>query len=501
MKKAVLLSILLAVLGGFASGLVPQDAPAPEQEKSAPEQKQPEKKEPEKKKEEPDPNKRRRRWGPDGCSAVGRVSAVRDGSTHNGETVQADLPVDQLVPNTVGIDNEGLCTFTSIMFGARLQNVPQLKDFQKFMTRYRGGGWPQKVDAMIAACCKAANMPIPDYIQVENGDWSLIELALKTGRMPAITYKVPDKFGRLVLAHMVNIVCLRNGVAAFRDNNFVGEKEIEWWSEAEGKDRAGGSHFWAVILLAPRPPMPPHNGKPASCSAPYVPGSYEWRKFPDCLQWALWRDGEQVGGYDAEQDRYGVFNKGEWTNFYRRPPVDLPADAFPALAGRVPGGVYFQFESEPRYSRNGVVISKQEAINALKLEDDSKRPSLTVIGKQSHLDAVRAAVVASDLASKVCFQAYTPDDWAINTERFGFAHDGEPTIYLQKPDGEVLLHLKGFGVETLAQIRRKMPYDPANDPGIKPEAPIQSEPHPLIPAAVGIAVVVIVLTLLSKDSQ
>lgn len=428
-----------------------------------------------------------------------QVFGERDGSVHSGQAVQVDLPCDQLVRNCGGSDGAGLCVFTSIMFAARLQNVPQLKDFQAWMKQHRGGGFPQKVDAMIKRKCKEQNVPIPDYIQVENGDWKLVELALKTGRMPAITYG---------WAHMVNIVCLTNGFGAFRDNNFIGKNEIDWMTAAQAKQKAGGSHFWAVILLAPRPPMPPKNAQTAVCEAPYVPGSYSWQRIPDCLQWALYRDGEQVGSYDAESDFYAVRKgSGEWGPYYRRPPVDLPPEALPALAGRVPGGVFFKYEGGPRYSRNGIVISKEEAFAALKLVDDSQKLSLTVIGTQAEQDAVRAALVAdAGFASRVCFQGYLPDEWAVNTERFGFVHDGKPTIYLQKPTGEVLYRCREFTTSTISDLRQKDPnYKPENDPGIKPDthpaSPLAGNGPPNLTVLLLCAgAVVVVLVLLQKEN-
>lgn len=422
----------------------------------------------------PNPNKPqpspRKPWGPRGDLPVGQVCGSRDGSTHDGHTVQVDLPVDQLVRNCGGSNGAGLCVFTSIMFSARLQNVPQLKDFQTWMKKHPGGGWPQKVDQMIARKCQEEGKPVPDYIQIENGDWDLVKLALKTGRMPAITYGS---------AHMVNIVCLDGKYGAFRDNNFVAQNEIDWMTEEQAKQKAGGKRFWAVVLLAPRPPMPPKNtkdsNKPACCAAPYVAGKYRWQRFWECQQWALWRDGVQVGAFDADLDLYGTYNgPDDWGPYYRRPPVDLPSDAMAALGANAPGGVLFNYQGAPRYSRGGAVISREEAIGALsasKLDDDSQKLSLTVIGEQPDIDRVRAELVSpanATFASRVVFQGYTPDDWAVSTQNFGFAHDGKPTIYLQKPDGEVLLHLQKYDATTFQTLRQKDPsYNPNNDPGVK----------------------------------
>lgn len=435
------------------------------------------------------PNCPRKPWGE---STQPQVCGSRDGSTHSGQTVQVDLPTDQLIRNCGGSDGAGLCVFTSIMFAARFQNVPQLKDFQAWMKKHPGGGVPRKVDKMIAQKCREQNVPVPDYVQVENGDFEVVKLALRTGRMPAITYGS---------AHMVNIVRLADGYGAFRDNNHVGENEIDWMTEEQAKAKAGGKRFWAVILLAPRPPMPPKNGSAVSCAAPYTPGVYTWYHFPGCNQWALHRDGKQAGTYDADRDIYGVRRGEKWGPYYRRPPVDLPTDARACLGNRTPGGVFFRYEGNARYSRNGAVVTREEVINALKVEDDSKKLSLTVIGSQADIDTVRAGVTAdSAFASRVLFQGYDPVDWTINQEKFGFVHDGKPTIMLQTPDGTELAHLTSYDSSTIQQLRVKDPtYKPAGPDAITvPDVGLDSDFGAMLVSVVLVSLGLVVLSKMEK---
>src|SRR5436305_7540489 len=64
--------------------------------------------------------------------------------------VTIDLPLALRAANTGGSDGYGLCVFTSIMHAARWQKETPLEDFQTLMRQEPGGGWPAKVDRMIA---------------------------------------------------------------------------------------------------------------------------------------------------------------------------------------------------------------------------------------------------------------------------------------------------------------------------------------------------------------
>jgi hypothetical protein len=175
-----------------------------------------------------------------------------DGKTE----VQCDLPVSQRTKNVGGTDGAGLCVFSSIGHAARWQNEKRLVDFQQKMKKEPGGGYPEKVDRMIAKYGKGTQ-----YIQYEGKDPTLLKLALKTGRMPSVTYDGHDPhYGtRTYIAHMVNLVYLDDVQACILDNNFIGENDLVWMSAKEFYDRWTGDGGWAVVLLAPSPPPVPKN--------------------------------------------------------------------------------------------------------------------------------------------------------------------------------------------------------------------------------------------------
>jgi len=168
--------------------------------------------------------------------------------------VTCDLPVSERTKNAGGRDGAGLCVFSSIGHAARWQNEKRLIDFQKQMQKEPGGGYPEKVDRMIAKYGKGT-----PYLQYEGRDPTILKLALKTGRMPSVTYNGHDPhYGEHVsIAHMVNLIYLDENQACILDNNFVGENELVWMSAKEFMNR--WEDGWAVILLAPPPPPPPRN--------------------------------------------------------------------------------------------------------------------------------------------------------------------------------------------------------------------------------------------------
>jgi|SRR5579859_3891307 len=180
-----------------------------------------------------------------------------DGKTE----VACDMPKELRVKNTGGRDGSGLCVFTSIMHSARYQGELRLWDFQKQMTKEAGGGYPQKVDAMISKYG-----PGTKYVQHTGGNLEFLYAAIRTGRMPGVTYAGRDMhYGRQRIAHMVNLVHLdpptkTPRLAAILDNNFIGDNQLVWMNAEEFRSRwldmMGG---WAVVLLAPAPAPVPHN--------------------------------------------------------------------------------------------------------------------------------------------------------------------------------------------------------------------------------------------------
>lgn len=198
------------------------------------------------------------------CLAVPCLGELKEGGATGptGQEVSCDLPLSLRTKNVGGKDGSGLCVFTSIGHAARYQNEPRLKDFQTKMRQEPGGGYPEKVDAMIAKYGNGAR-----YIQNTAGDVELLYQAIKTNRMPCITYAGRDfHYGpRQTIAHMVNLVYADPpGTSprwfAILDNNFIGENQLVWLTEADFKSRFTGNHGgWSVVLLNPPPPPAPHN--------------------------------------------------------------------------------------------------------------------------------------------------------------------------------------------------------------------------------------------------
>ncbi len=144
-----------------------------------------------------------------------------------------------------------------------------------------------------------------------------------------------------------------------------------------------------------------------------------------------------------------------------------------------------------RYTVNGKPVSKHDAIESLtvgQVPDDAKKLRLTIIGDKASRDAVLSdigtAPVFASLRNELVIQDYEPDAPLIRG--LGFKTDGSPTIYLQEPNGKVLLRQDRYeNAERLAAaIRRADPrYDPSKDPDGKKVLP----PSMRIPIAAWIA--------------
>lgn len=177
-----------------------------------------------------------------------------NGPEHDGVEVTCDIPEEFRQHNVGGKDGAGLCVFTSIEYCARFQNEKRLWDLQKQMRQEPGGGYPEKVDAMIKKYA-----PGTPYLQYQGNDPTFLEEVLKTGRAVAVTYNGRDpRYHNQKIAHMVTLVHLDDKYACILDNNF--EKEYYWMPRKDFLDRwKGGQEGWAVALLYPPPPGPPRN--------------------------------------------------------------------------------------------------------------------------------------------------------------------------------------------------------------------------------------------------
>ena len=338
-------------------------------------------------------------------------------SPDNAEQIQIDLPASEHLKNIGGRDGSGLCVFTSVEHSGRWQNVEQLTGFQGKMKKEDGGGWPEKVDKMVAKYA-----PGTTYLQYSGDDTTLLKLAIKTGRMPAVTYGYSPRYGgNGRIAHMVNLVHLSPKWAAILDNNFPGDDKYEWMAPAEFSRRwklGGGG--WAVFLLSPPPPPPP-----------------------------------------AANARYNQAPEPDAT------PA-APAKAEPFLFG-----VELNKTTEKGCWHNGRKITAIEAESILEggtLTDDSNKLRITIIGDPEKTRRPKADLEASAWGPNVLVQAYTADAWAVT--QIGLPTTGEPRIVVQAPPGPdgsaAVLHSQADyadGIEGLiGALRRKAPnYDPNKD--------------------------------------
>ena len=175
---------------------------------------------------------------------------------------QAYLPRSERLKNTGGSDGSGLCVFTSIEHSGREQFVRVLRGFQAWMKKKPGGGYPQKVDLMLAQYCKEKGVAVPRYIQVNATDLDFLKAALKTGRLACITYgwSPSGRYSGSTIAHMVNLAHADGDNWAVLDNNYI--DQLEWLSEKEflqahttkGRDRG-----WSIVFYESSPPGPFHN--------------------------------------------------------------------------------------------------------------------------------------------------------------------------------------------------------------------------------------------------
>jgi hypothetical protein len=222
------------------------------------------------------PCKQGRPCGGSGCTCI----AIEEG----------DPAVDLLaVPGrkrNIASKGLGCCVFRSLEYSAAWQNVPQLAGFPEWMVQngVAGGGFPKKVDQLIPRISADRGMPPPRYLQYEGGDPSIIELALKTGRLPCVTWQ-----GN----HMLNCVYLDATKGAIVDNN--APERVQWFSRqvfiSKWKQGGGG---WVAVLLAPSPPPVPRNlarqrVREAADAAPPAHGLFgmEWLPNGGVPRWSL----------------------------------------------------------------------------------------------------------------------------------------------------------------------------------------------------------------------
>lgn len=312
----------------------------------------------------------------------------------------------------------GCCVFRSADYMAGYLNIPQWKDFPEWMKSkgIAGGGYPEKFAKLSKQISADRGMPEPKYIQVQSADPSVMEAVLKTGRPFGMTWNAN---------HMLNGVGLTGTSGMIVDNNRPNVVQVFSRSKFLAQAKKGGSKFWLIVPLKPRPPMPP-TGRRISALPP---------------------------GADRPIGKpiYGVVEGPSRRRSWRRGPT--------------------------RYSLNGRAISRMRALELIRgadtIPDDGNLPSLTAYGPSRDRIAadLQAAPALAPYRSQVLFQSYDPSSplsWPIKQ---GHKEGPGDHICMQMPDGQVLMRLEsypgpdGLAVEIAEGMRRRDPnYNPNNDP-------------------------------------
>lgn len=181
-------------------------------------------------------------------------SAVRNGDAHEGRAADTDVPAPMRIRNTVGTDGAGLCVWASTQMMANYLNTRELRGVFAYMQTQRGGGWPERVDAVMKKFA-----PGVKYRQYLGPDLDFVQEGIDSGRPVCVTYGYGELYGMRTIAHMVLCVYLDDQLAAVLDNN---DPEHLWWMPRdEFKRRFGhpGGQGWAWYTLSPPPPPVPHN--------------------------------------------------------------------------------------------------------------------------------------------------------------------------------------------------------------------------------------------------
>lgn len=356
----------------------------------------------------------------------------------DGVRAVCDVPVSQHIRNKGGSDGAGLCVFTSMQLAADWQELPFMADFQRWMTRRPGGGYPEKVDRMLKKYCQEKGVPVPPYIQHTGGDESVLELALKTGRMPCITYGGRDDFYRSGIYHMVNLVHLDSKTACIVDNNrpgtflFMTRAELlQRWRSMDGG--------WTFVFLAS--PPPPYNGPPTV-------------QFEEPANF----------GVDAGQVHKEPKGQGKDANNF--------------------GIVSEKVHSGKKYTLTGVEVTEAEARAAL--TDDSNRLNVTSVGDDAVHSVLRKVVESLPEATRhrIHVQCYGPATW----EATQFGLDAGLTVRSVAVNriGKDLKKLDAYNATSETAVRTAIlesldppaPMPPAPEPVPVPEPQPEPEPEP-----------------------
>lgn len=404
-----------------------------------------------------------------GASAQ-QFTPTKQATAPDGVKATCDLPTTEHMRNTGGIGpggpgtGAGLCVFTSAEHSARWQNISELYGLQKYMTTRPGGGWPEKLDQVIAAYCREKRVAVPRYIQHTGGDDTFLDGAVKTDRLVCVTYDGRDDYYRdranrpVQIAHMVNLAHIDAKWAAIIDNNRPGV--WVWMSRADFLSRwRGNGGGWAVVFL--NPPPPPHPERkafqavestdlpvfgqqcgPNGCPIPSrivrpailpqtpltpveptrvaQPESGQWIPNVNGREWGYWVGGRAVAACFLDGRCEATNEYGIATGIPIDPPAPLPfAAGGVEAAGENYGVDNSKIHSGTRYTLAGGLEISRERAHALLgeggLTDDSDYWHLTAVGDADLCTAVRRHVTAlpAEVRDKLHLQCYNPAAWPV----------------------------------------------------------------------------------------
>lgn len=186
----------------------------------------------------------------------------------------------------------------------------------------------------------------------------------------------------------------------------------------------------------------------------------------------LYEDQRLIGEWDHNTRTYRRWTASGFTDVEKCPfpPPDPPAEV---VKKGINQGLMLEKMVWQGYADSGVPVSREQAFSALEqdLPDDRNRPRITVQGSKDSKDAalrqLREWVSKKGLGDKVILWSGLPDDLIL--ARRGFKPEGDPTVWVQDPDGRQLLKAPSFkGEATLAEIETTLArWDPRLFPGLR----------------------------------
>jgi hypothetical protein len=218
--------------------------------------------------------------------------------------------------------------------------------------------------------------------------------------------------------------------------------------------------------------------------------SYEWTKHdkdPDIE--CLYKGVRYAGCWNYKEQQFHPYDsfKQQWGNPIKKAPIELPVKQNFGVERE-------KYDGDTKCSRNGQPITVEEVKDIIqgKIPNDLNKLRITVIGDKVNRDIVKKAYfndLEAEIRDQLIFWDVPPDHFSLKDTVTGqtvYKVNGNPTIYIQGPDGRVLHRQDNFnGSKDFVAIRKVVKnYDPAKDPDLRQQnpAPVPT-PVPVPPPA------------------